>query len=466
VLSKNRKIFESQLYIQEVRIKLQRILQTLLLRILSFLYVGIWGNNSIDDAASFGRIGYFLRSAEIDVSHLSREWSESFTLFNEGCIELAKKKRRETLEKVYIFNKLDSDYFPPVLSDQFFGAIGHNAITGIHLAAQDLGILPRGKRVGIVPEKFTSLEHIKLYKEKLHLVNYREGSGWTELPNNWHLTERHQMIRGFGTFLDTYELVDTVFGSQAINTDNPLFELTAEYIENSMANLRKYGFKEDDWFVGIHIRDGGPIPELRNQNIANYIPAIKEIVRRGGWVIRIGDGRMPPLPKMNKVIDLAIEEDARKKLHLFIIAKSRFFIATCSGPLYFPSLFGVPTLGTNMIGLGRTTLTFASNSFHIPKTYLKRNNARPTLDEMLKSPFGFGELSMNEFAKLGIHVQENSAIEIEEGVVEMFLRVSGLYLPREDEFSGKVNDIRSQFEWTSKGRISNSFLQRHETSLF
>ena len=85
---------------------------------------------------------------------------------------------------------------------------------------------------------------------------------------------------------------------------------------------------------------------------------------------------------------------------------------------------------------------------------------------MLKSPFGFGELSMNEFAKLGIHVQENSAIEIEEGVVEMFLRVSGLYLPREDEFSGKVNDIRSQFEWTSKGRISNSFLQRHETSLF
>jgi putative glycosyltransferase (TIGR04372 family) len=159
---------------------------------------------------------------------------------------------------------------------------------------------------------------------------------------------------------------------------------------------------------------------------------------------------------------LVIEKNARKHLHLFVLSQSRFFIATCSGPLYFPSLFGVPTLFTNLIGIGRTTLPFSKNSIHLPKRYVKSNGLHASLTETLHSPFGFGELSMKEYSQLGISIHENSADEILASTVEMFERLEGSTIPDETQLDNRVNEIRTKFEWTSSGSFSTAFLSKNE----
>jgi putative glycosyltransferase (TIGR04372 family) len=375
---------------------------------------------------------------------------------------LATKTRSAILEEVYSRNKIEDNYFPPILSDQFFGPIGHHAFTGIHAAAQDLDLIPTGKRIGIVKPEMLRNNFVALYKNRINYVNYAEGTGWTELPNNWHLTERMQMIRGNQGFIECFDLVDRVFGVNTVSRDNPFYVCDNNYIEDSKKLLRSFGFGDSDWFVGLHIRNGSLTPELRNQSILNYIPAIKEITKMGGWVIRIGGREMPLLPKMERVIDLVAEENAAKHLHLFVLSACRFFIGTHSGPSWFPSLFGVPTIFTNHIAIGRCALIFSENSFTLPKSAIKRDGSYASLMEILNSPFGFGELTLREFAKEGLLIQENTPEELKNAILEMFSRISGQTLPREDQLNRNVSQVREQFPWTSKGLISHSYLITNE----
>jgi putative glycosyltransferase (TIGR04372 family) len=107
-------------------------------------------------------------------------------------------------------------------------------------------------------------------------------------------------------------------------------------------------------------------------------------------------------------------------------------------------------------------LTFAKNSIHLPKTYLDSDGKYPSFFEMLKSPFGYGELSLKEYSKLGIHVVENTSDEIRDATIEMFDRISGVNIPNDREFDTKIASIRSQMPWASAGRFANSYLTKHE----
>jgi len=445
-----------------IRVKAQTFAQSLLVQLLSFTLIGKWDKVDKEYSNLIRRGGVFLRGTPKSVFELSSEWSKCYQLWNQGNVSLATRIRRSILEQLYDFNKVSRNYYPPMLSDQYFGPIGHHAFTGIHIAAQRIGIIPSGERIGIIGPELVQNDFLSLYKSQLRFVNYVEGKGFTEMPNNWHLAERIEMVRGHDEFIESYELVDLVFRTKESTITNSFFEFDSQRLPQAYDALHKFGFKEGDWFVGLHIRDGSTKPSLRNQNIENYLPAVREIIARGGWVIRIGGTEMPPLPKLPQLIDLVTEPKARKDLHLFVLSKAKFFIGTCSGPQYFPSLFGVPTLFTNQIGIGRSILTFSKHSFHLPKIYLKRDKSKPSFAEILSSPFGFGELTLKEYAKLGIYVQENTAEEILEAVIEMFNRISGGIPPREAEFDARVSAIRSQFEWTAKGRFSNSYLQANE----
>lgn len=446
----------------QTRAKFILLLQTLFIGLFALLITGRAFRPNIEYTHLVKRSGLFFNNSQRDVFELSRSWSKSFSLWNEGNYFLATKKRIAILEEIYSRNGVAKNYYPPILSDQFFGVIGHHAFTGIHIAAQDLGLIPQGRRVGVVDPKLENNQFVSMYKSKIDFVNYSEGRGWTELPIHWHLTERMQVVRGNNEFIECFDLVDRVFIENTVSPSNPLLTLEEQYVFDSRKSLRTFGLKEQDWFVGLHIRNGGKTPELRNQDILNYIPAIKEITKRGGWVIRIGNEQMPPLPKMERVVDLVVERDAAINLHLFVLAFGKFFIGTHSGPQFFPPLFGVPTIFTNHIGIGRNALTFSKNSFTIPKSALKRDGSRASFMEILQSPFGYGELTLKEFEKRGLRIQENSAEELENGVLEMFTRLSGQKLPSQNNLDNRISDIRRQLPWASKGNISNSYMILHE----
>jgi len=437
-------------------------IQNLFVLFVAFFLTGKLQRPSSEFTHTLKRAELFSRNLGSNFFELSREWSNCFQLLNEGNYVKARDIRRAILEDIYSANELGEEYFPPILSNQFFGPIGHHAFTGIHIAAQDLDLIPSGRRIGILSPDLRENNFVSLLGSRLSYVNFKGGSVGTELPSNWHLSERMQMIRGHDSFIECYELVDEVFRLKKFSRNNPVFKCDNGYIQKSRNQLQSLGLGSSDWFVGLHVRDGSPTSALRNQKIDNYLPAIKEITRRGGWVIRIGGKGLPLFPKMDKVIDLVAQEDAALDLHLFVLSQCKFFIGTHSGPQWFPPLFGVPTLFTNHIAIGRCALTFSEHSFTIPKTAIKRDGTKTSLMELLESPLGFGELSLRDFEKRGFQILENSSVEILNGVLEMFDRVEGRPLSREKELNNKVADIRNTFDWTSKGNLANSFLIENE----
>lgn len=447
-------------------IRLRVHIQTLFQQIFTgLLFLSYFGKLKSADSSSihlFKRSGWFFLRAEKDNFWYSRAWSYSNALQSNGEYSEAQRIRRDILSSLYEFNNAGPEYFPHLYSNQFFGPIGHHGFTGIHVAAQKQGLLPVGKRLAfIAPELFPN-PFLDLLSDEISFLPQVEGSGWTELPNNWHLAERLEMVRGCNNFIGFYELSDKLFNVRDVTPVNSFLKLPDSYTEESLTRLKALGLKSTDWFVGLHIRNALLNSDVRRQSIDNYLPAIKEITRKGGWVIRIGDNSMPPLPKLDRVIDLTQEFEALKYVHLFALAKSKFFIGTNSGPILTPGLFGVPTILTNLISPGINSLKMAKNSFSIPKKILLKNGKFASLREMLRSPHGFGTPTMNYYKEQGLAIEENTAQEILNGVVEMFERLSGEHSDGVDEINLQINRIRAEYEWTSSGDFSYKFTIKNE----
>ena len=68
---------------------------------------------------------------------------------------------------------------------------------------------------------------------------------------------------------------------------------------------------------------------IRNADTAGYLPAIEEITRRGGFVIRMGDAEAPPLPPLTNVIDYG-----RSWMDVFLLTRSRFVLGSAYGPIF------------------------------------------------------------------------------------------------------------------------------------
>jgi putative glycosyltransferase (TIGR04372 family) len=114
------------------------------------------------------------------------------------------------------------------------------------------------------------------------------------------------------------------------------------------------GVGKEDWFVCLHVREAGfrndfGRREWRNASIGNCIPAIKAITEAGGWVIRMGDNTMTPLPQMDNVIDYPFSQFKSDLVDIYLISECKFYIASHSGILDVALLFQKPVLIPNMI---------------------------------------------------------------------------------------------------------------------
>ncbi len=129
-----------------------------------------------------------------------------------------------------------------------------------------------------------------------------------------------------------------------------LLTLRPEDDSYGRSQLEKVGISGQAWFVTLHVREAFG-NSVRNAKIESYILAIKEVTKRGGWVIRIGDKSMSKLPTMPNVFDYAHSELKNDRLDVYLFSACKFFMGTVSGPLNAPGLFGVPCIQTNLIPL-------------------------------------------------------------------------------------------------------------------
>lgn len=233
-------------------------------------------------------------------------------------------------------------------------------------------------------------------------------------------------ISGFSTrdgFKSLYEAWSQSVEMWEADRRPPLLCVSDEHRFNGERMLRKWGVPQDGWFVTVHVRDTAEDWTGRNADINTYLPALKEITSRGGWVIRIGDHTMRELPPLTNVIDYAHFGEKTPELDVFFCGACRFFIGSASGPSSVPSLFDVPVLATNYSL--QPLQTRPSFDVFMPKLFRDiRQNRLLTFSESARSLCANVD-NKALLARMGIEVVDNTPDEIREAVVEMIQRSEG-----------------------------------------
>lgn len=388
------------------------------------------------------------------------DWQKAEQLFRMGYYNLAAKLRSLAIHKQY--RKVGITfigYFPKYFSGEFWDAFGHRALLATHIAAQRLGILPKGKRTLLIDRDDLESPFLQCLSEEIEVTvrSYRHTFG--TLPRYWPYYEQLQCIKGHVDFLDTYELIESVFSRANVSKDNPLFRLPSQYREKASTSFEALGIPKNAWFVTVHVRDdGGGYSLRRNQDIETFRTAMAEVVEHGGWIVRIGDHGMKKMGKSDSYVDLAALGQNYKWLHLYALAECKFFLGTQSGPAMYPPLFGVPSINTNSTSIGRNVFRNSQHSIYLPKLIRSKEGKLLTLRQTLESEEGFGELQVNRLRETGLTFVSNTSEEILQATKEM---MATLQNPQEQDnpLHNRVEEIRQAFKGATHGTFSLSFLK-------
>lgn len=226
---------------------------------------------------------------------------------------------------------------------------------------------------------------------------------------------------------------------------------------------RQMGIPPGDWFMCLHVREGS-YSTARNGSIHNYIEAIKVITAAGGWVVRLGDPSMTPLPPMARVVDYAHTAYKSALMDIYLFSECRFFIGTGSGPFYVAKLFRKPTILVNLADWS-LSMPLAEGDLAILKhVYSRAGNRFLSIEEILEAPItvqtAFGPPNED------FQMEENGPEEIRE-VVEEFLAKQEPYeySDLQKEFNeGRRRQIRAFLAQEPRdryGAVSKRFVTAH-----
>jgi putative glycosyltransferase (TIGR04372 family) len=246
----------------------------------------------------------------------------------------------------------------------------------------------------------------------------------------------------------------------------PLLKLKDSDRERGWDCLKKLGVSPDAWFVSVHVREGKTTERAaRDAGVFTYVEAMKAIVERGGWVVRMGGPDMTPLPPMPNVIDYAHSHVRSDWMDVFLWAGCRFFIGTQSGPAWVPPTFGVPCLASNW--------TFYSHRWYkddlfIPKLiYSDKDNRYFTFNEILSTELKDVESFEYFTSQRKIRIEANSPEDIKNAALELLERLDHklVYTPEDEDFQRRFTSICDKNHWPGKSRIGKDFLRKWESLL-
>lgn len=249
----------------------------------------------------------------------------------------------------------------------------------------------------------------------------------------------------------------------------PLLSVTGEEREFINAALRQLGVPQGAWYVCLHVRESGfyknwnsLYPSMRDADIDDYFPAINEIVSRGGWVIRMGDSSMKPLPEMPGVIDYAHSSLKTQTADVIIPLGCHFLLGTNSGYATIPEIYGIRCAFTNWVPIGLPL--WSSQDLFTPKLFWHRDENRYlSLEEIFESGLAY----IQNWSDIPAHIRldNNTAEDILELTREM------LAITNSDQFRGNAlmeelchstyRNIAERHGSYVGSHIGNAFLKRH-----
>lgn len=182
------------------------------------------------------------------------------------------------------------------------------------------------------------------------------------------------------------------------------------------------GIPEGDWFMCLHVREGGfhgdwGNSKYRNADISNYIKAIEYVTDKGGWVVRLGDSSMKKLPNIERVIDYPFTNFKCALMDVYLISECRFYSGTMSGIWDMAVLFQKPMVLANIYTWIDSSPPRQGDLGILKHFYSKSKGRYLSIQEILEVPpekQGYSESSTDE--ELQMH--ENSPKEIYDLFVE------------------------------------------------
>ncbi len=352
----------------------------------------------------------------------------------------------------------------PVLSQH----IGHLATElDTFVKAQQLNLIPPARYFILAPSKKVANQHLLGYWSK-HFKIVTNPAICLLLKM---MTRRYfacysgglHCVRHFGT-QEIYR-INQLWGARP-----PVLTLSRDDEVWASQTLVDLGIPQDKWFVALHVREGGFLPHNeaiqahRNASIENTFAAMREIVRRGGIVVRMGDASMAPLPPMPGVVDYAKHPLKSARMDVVLCAKAKFFLGCTSGLAFLSAIFGVPVAHANMIPV--ETLGIRRGDLSIPKLVWSEKRGRHlTFAELFRSKIG-GYFYTKQYQEAGIQVHENEPEEITDLVTEMLDRLDGNYV--EVEADRLLHERYMAFlkpghySYGAASRIGLAFLRRHQ----
>ncbi len=358
-----------------------------------------------------------------------------------------------------------------LLPDDWVRNIGHMATIDALLKMKELGWRSWRSVVLLAPPRGTANRHYLNCLERRLTVVTDPGlcESFGPLAEAFGFRVAHALYTpgsGLLYFLQALGVIQQEWEAQG---RPPLLTLSDFDRQRGRRVLQDLGLPADAWFVCLHVRDGGyheaegsRHQSHRNANALDYRAALREITGRGGWVVRMGDPRMKPLPATDGVIDYAHSPAKSDWMDVYLCGQCRFFLGLASGLSNVAFSFGAPCVYVNWIS--NVLPPFSTRDLFIPKLF------RSEADGRLLS---FGEMFDQEALNLnanyyligqkGLSFLDSDPLDIREVVREMLDQLDGrcVYSPEDLRLRGRLDAVLKEKGHQGYCRMGKAFLQKY-----
>ena len=244
------------------------------------------------------------------------------------------------------------------------------------------------------------------------------------------------------------------------------FKLNKDQLERGQKILNKIGIKNNDWYVLLHIRDTNDKHNFRNSNPITYIKAIKKIISRGGYVIRMGRSEKIKFPEIKGLIDYPFTNIKSDFMDIFLAATCKFCIGTSSGFASLPTYFNRPLMLVNCLPTGGY-FELRKEDMFLPKILVNKNtNKVLSIEKYFNLPVGT-YFNNEVYEKNNLEIYNNSEEELELTTQEM---IDNTFVEKNDDKDIKDLEFKKIIEehspnfFTSPlkcfGNFSSQFLNK------
>ncbi|MGJ4962393.1 TIGR04372 family glycosyltransferase [Bradyrhizobium sp. HKCCYLRH3061] len=348
-----------------------------------------------------------------------------------------------------------------LLSPDWSALIGHNGHLNVHLMMRQMGWWDEQPVLLAYNERIANKTFLSLFSDICPTLTLGEddvsSAIWHELASlTPFLGDSHQAFQ----FKDGRCVYWNDAGSLALqqweqaDRGVPLRDIydarlrADDRTETVYQALRKkWGLAPDDWFVCLHMRDAeargetlGTGESIRSAAIGNYLDTVRFITDQGGWVIRMGGRKAPPLPPMPRVIDYARSQDQMPEMDIHLMRRARIFIGTTSGFAYVATSFGIPTAMVN--ALSSVGLLWSKDTRFSLKPVHTREGRLLSLSDVTSERWRWTFPTYETVKSAGLTVSESSSDEILETTREVLDLTSGAppaIMPVTDDWEKRVN---------------------------